>query len=56
MDEDWTIHYRAIFLLSYSGGHSEKIKNKKLKTRKKITRSQHMLKHIITMLMGQVNT
>lgn len=54
MDEDRTIHYWAIFLLSYSGGHSEK--KKKFKTHKKITRSQHMLKHIITMLMGQVNT
>lgn len=29
---------------------------KKSQSHKKITRSQHMLKHIITMLMGQVNT
>lgn len=31
-------------------------KKKKSQSHKKITRSQHMLKHIITMLMGQVNT
>lgn len=38
-------------LLSYSGAQK-----KKPQTHKKISRSQHMLKHIITMLMGQVNT
>lgn len=31
-------------------------KKKKSQSHKKITRSQHMLKHIITMLTGQVNT
>lgn len=55
MDEDRNRPLPSHILLSYSAAQQKK-KQKKLKTHKKISRSQHMLKHIIMMLMGQVNT